>query len=139
MACALRGLSLAGRTQPHFRVQLIIAAVMFVAAVAFGLTAVELGVLAVTIGLVLAAELFNTSIELLTDIVHPGADARAAAVKDVASAAVLLASACAAAVGAFLFLPHLFAASHALTRGLPVLLAVLFFAAFLWGGLRARR
>lgn len=139
LACAFRGLSFAARTQPHFRIHLLIAAGVLVAAVLSGFSTVELGVVAVTIGLVLAAELFNTSLELLTDIVHPKANAQAAAVKDVSAAAVLLASVCAAAVGAFLFLPHLLALSHALTQGLPVLLAALFFAAFLAGALRALR
>lgn len=139
LTCAFRGLSLAARTQPHFRVHLLMAAGVLVAAVASGLSAVELGVGAVAIGLVLAAELLNTSLELLTDLVHPEADAQAAAVKDVSAAAVLLASVCAAAVGAFLFLPHLFAVAHALTQGLPAVLAALFFAAFLVGALRALR
>ena len=139
VACAFRGLGLAARTQPHFRLHLMFAAALFLAAVASGLSALELGVLAVTVGLVLAAELVNTSLELLTDIVHPAPDARAAAVKDVSAAAVLSAAACAAAVGAFLFVPHLFAAARLLTQGLPTAVAVLFFAAFLAGALRARR
>ena len=43
-------------------------------------------------GSVLAAELFNTALEELTDHLHPGRHARIKIVKDVAAAAVLVAS-----------------------------------------------
>ncbi len=130
---------MAARTEPHFRAHLGIATGALVAALPVGLSAAELGVLAATIGLVLAAELLNTAVEALTDIMHPGDGPRAAAVKDVSAAAVLLASLCAAAVGAFLFLPHLLAASLAVMRGLSLLLAVIFLSAFLAGAVRAAR
>ncbi len=137
LACALRGVAHAARTQRHFRAHLVLAAGALLAAVAARFSAVELGILVATIGLVLAAELLNTAVEMLTDLVVPGEDARAAAIKDVSAAAVLAASACAAAAGAWLFLPRLVGASPLLTRGLPAFVAAVFLAAFLAGTRRA--
>lgn len=139
VACALRGIGHAARTQRHFRSHLLIAVAALVAAIEAGLTATELGVLAATIGLVLAAELVNTAVEMLTDLVAPRPDARAAAVKDASAGAVLVASLCAAAVGAFLFLPHVAGAPSVLTRGVAAILAALFLAAFLGGAVRPAR
>ncbi len=60
------------------------------------------------IGLVLTAEAFNTCVEKLCDLVHPGSDERVGFIKDVAAGAVLLASVAAALVGAIIFLPRIF-------------------------------
>ncbi len=128
LACALRGALLAARTQPHLRIQLLLAGVSFV----------ELAFLACAIGLVLAMELLNTAVEMLTDLLHPGVDHRAGAVKDTAAAAVLVASALAAAGGAFVFLPHVVVPTPLLLRGLPLLLAAGALGGFLAGAVRAR-
>ncbi len=138
MACALRGITLATRTQPNFRFQLVIAIAALVAARLAGFGVLHLSVLAATIGLVLAAELLNTAIEMVTDMLHPGDGPRAGGVKDVSAAAVLLASLCAAAVGVFLFWPML-SGALAVTRELPLVLAVVFLAAFLVGAIRSAR
>lgn len=66
----------------------------------------EWAVLALCIGCVWTAEAFNSSIELLTDLVSPDYHPLAGKVKDVASAAVLLICIAAAIVGALIFVPH---------------------------------
>jgi diacylglycerol kinase (ATP) len=58
--------------------------------------------------LVFMAEMFNTAIEFLSDIVSPNIHPRVKAVKDVSAAAVLIAAAGAAAIGLFVFIPKLF-------------------------------
>jgi diacylglycerol kinase len=107
VTCALRGLRAAARRQPNLRAHIAIAGLVLVAGAAAGLPAGEFALLAVAIGLVLSAELLNTSIELLTDLVCPREDPRAAAVKDVSAGAVLVASAAAAAMAAFILLGRL--------------------------------
>lgn len=138
LAVAWRGFALAARTQPNFRFQLIIAAGALIAARAAGFGAISLGVLAVTIGLVLAAELLNTAVEMLVDLLHPEAGPQAAAIKDISAAGVLVASVCAVSVGVLLFLTFP-GAAPAVVRGLPLLLAVAFLAAFLAGAMRFAR
>lgn len=139
LASALRGIRFAAHTQRHLRAHLVIAVVLFLAAVWAGLNVVELAIVAATIGLVVAAELLNTAVEMLTDLLHPNPGPRAAAVKDVSAAAVLTAAVVAAAVGAFIFLPHFDLSAPALTRGLPILLALVCLAALCAGAVRGVR
>jgi diacylglycerol kinase (ATP) len=61
------------------------------------------------IGIVIAAELFNTAIEKLVDIISPEWDPKAGAVKDIAAGAVLVLSCMAALIGALIFLPKIIA------------------------------
>jgi len=57
------------------------------------------------IGLVLVAELLNTAIELLVDLVSPEFNVQAGKVKDVAAGAVLVAAVISVCIGAIIFLP----------------------------------
>ena len=59
------------------------------------------------IGIVVAAEMLNTAIENLTDMVSPEFSLKAKVVKDLAAGAVLMASLVAAVVGLIVFLPKL--------------------------------
>ncbi len=139
VACALRGLMAAARTEPNLRTHLLLAAVALVAGVWIGLTDVELAVVALAIGLVLAAELGNTAIEWLTDAVHPDPGTEAQTVKDAAAAAVLLAAAAALCAGIFVFGRHVGVPAAVVTRGLPALVAIACLAALAAGAVRARR
>lgn len=64
-------------------------------------------VLTICIGIVWTAEAFNTSIEYLTDLVSPNYHPLAGKVKDMASAAVLLAAIASAIAGSLIFWPYL--------------------------------
>jgi diacylglycerol kinase len=134
VAYAGRGLGRAARLQPNLRAHIAIAGAVLVAGAAAGLSGVELALLAGAIGLVLVAELLNTSIELLTDLVSPDEDPRAAAVKDVSAGAVLAACGAAVALAGFLLLGRLWPAAPAAGRAAAALgiacLAAFAFAAF---------
>lgn len=58
-------------------------------------------------GMVIVAELFNTAIEVLVDLVSPNYHEKAKIVKDVAAAAVLIAAFVAVIVGLIIFFPKL--------------------------------
>lgn len=58
-------------------------------------------------GLVISAELINTSIEKVIDIVCPNYDPRAKVAKDTAAAAVLILAMVAAIVGLIIFIPKI--------------------------------
>lgn len=60
------------------------------------------------IGMVMSLEIINTSIEHLVNIVNPDFNEKAGKVKDLAAAAVLVASMIAAITGLLVFLPHLY-------------------------------
>ena len=59
------------------------------------------------IGFVFVAEIINTSIEYLTDLVSPNYHEKAKKVKDLAAGGVLIASIIALSIGLIIFLPKL--------------------------------
>jgi len=138
LACAVRGLRLAARTQRHFRAQLVIAAAALLFAGWTGLGSTELAVLAVTVAIVLGAELLNTAVEMLTDLLHPDRGPAAAAVKDVSAGAVLAAVVLAVAVGTLVFLPRITASAADAVRAVPLGLTLLCLVVFIAGALRGR-
>ncbi|MCD4698120.1 MAG: diacylglycerol kinase family protein [Bacteroidales bacterium] len=64
-------------------------------------------IIIISIGLVFSSELFNTSIEKLTDMVSPEHNTKAAMVKDMAAGAVLFMAMAAACAGLIIFLPKI--------------------------------
>ena len=61
--------------------------------------------ISLAIALVIVLELLNTAIEVLVDLVCPEQNPKAGAIKDLAAAAVLVASLFAVTVGLFIFVP----------------------------------
>jgi diacylglycerol kinase len=75
-------------------------------AVWFRVSLIELAILIVAIFGVIVAEMVNTAIEELVNILSPGHRQEAALAKNVAAAAVLLAAIGAVAVGCIIFIPR---------------------------------
>lgn len=74
----------------------------------FKLSAIELVALCITITLVFVAEIFNTAIEMMMDMVKVKYHTLIKLIKDIAAAVVLLASLNAVAIGYILFIRKLF-------------------------------
>jgi diacylglycerol kinase (ATP) len=106
-ADAFRGLQRGVRGQSSFFVHLFAAAAVVMAGWALRITAGEWCYLVLAIIGVLAAELFNTSLETLAAALHPEHHPEVGQSLDIASAAVLMASIGAVAVGLIIFLPRL--------------------------------
>jgi diacylglycerol kinase len=98
-ACAFKGIFILFKTQRNARIHLLAAILVTTAGFIFSLTPLEWGLVVLAMGVVLAAEAFNTAIELLTDKISPEYDKTAGAIKDVAAGAVLLAAIAAAITG----------------------------------------
>lgn len=94
-------------TQPNFRVHLVLSFI----ALAFGLmlqiTSSEMAIIVFTILLGLTAEMINTSIESMTDLITTEYRQEAKIAKDVAAGMMLLTAIGAVLVAAFVFIPHL--------------------------------
>jgi diacylglycerol kinase (ATP) len=101
---ALNGVLLSFRTQRHLRIHFILAVLVLIAGFLWRLSRPELLVLIGAISLVIIAELFNTALETVVDLVTPDYHPLAKVAKDVAAGAVLVASVNAALVGVLLFL-----------------------------------
>ena len=107
---AFAGLAYCLRTQRNFRIHLAIGAAATVVGLLLGLTWIEWAVLAVTMVLVLSAEMVNTMIESLVDLVTQEYHPLAKTAKDVAAGVVLLTAIGAVVVGLVIFGPKLLAA-----------------------------
>jgi diacylglycerol kinase (ATP) len=89
---AFQGLVYAVRYQRNMRIHMAVALVVLVVSVFLNVSRLELVVVFATIAFVLMAELINTAVEAVVDIVTDEFDPRAKVAKDVAAAAVLVAA-----------------------------------------------
>lgn len=104
---ALSGIAYTVKTQLNFRIHLTAVLIVGLAGWYFQLSAHEWLWIILAIGLVLVAELLNTAIELLVDLVSPGFNEKAGRVKDVAAGAVIVAAFIAVLIGTIIFIPKL--------------------------------
>lgn len=104
---ALQGIALLFKTEHNAWIHL--GATIFVISLGsfFYLTVTEWCLTLFAIGFVFITEILNTSIEYLTDLVSPTYHEKAKKVKDLAAAAVLVASIVAIIIGLFVFLPKM--------------------------------
>lgn len=104
---AFSGLGYAFKTQPNFRFELFCAFLVVGAGFFFEITSTEWIACLLCIGLVLMAELLNTALETLVDLVSPEYHKLAGLCKDLAAASVFIMAFFAAAVGLLIFVPYL--------------------------------
>lgn len=105
---AFNGMKTLFKTESNAVLHLIAAIAVIVLGLVLGLSGTEWIVISFAIGIVFAAELFNSSIEYLADVVCPGFDSRIKKVKDLAAAGVLMASVAAFVAGLIVFVPKIF-------------------------------
>ncbi|WP_223648374.1 diacylglycerol kinase family protein [Hymenobacter psoromatis] len=106
---ALRGVGSALRSEVHLQLHAVATAVVLGVGLYFQLRPTEWALVALAVAGVWAAELFNTAIETLTNLLSPGYHPLAGRAKDVAAGAVLLAALGALAVGSCVFGPKIWA------------------------------
>jgi diacylglycerol kinase (ATP) len=104
---AFNGIWHAAVTQLNFKVHLVAAVVAVCGGWALHISPDEWLWIILCIGIVLAAELFNTAIEFLTDLVSPEYNKKAGLVKDMSAGAVLVIAICALIIGLIIFVPKL--------------------------------
>ncbi|MDI7275729.1 MAG: diacylglycerol kinase family protein [Anaerolineae bacterium] len=107
--CALRGWAEAWRCQPNLRIQAAIAVGVTALGLYLRLGAGQWAILVLTYCVVLAAELLNSALEALTDIVSPTVHPVARRAKDIAAGAVFLAAVGSVIVGLLILGPPLLA------------------------------
>jgi undecaprenol kinase len=102
MRFARAGLTHAVATENSLKFQVAAFGVMLIVLAVLRPEPIWWGLVLLASGAVIAAELFNTAIELLADHLHPETHASIRIVKDCAAGAVLVAAITAVAVGASL-------------------------------------
>ncbi|MBB5635906.1 undecaprenol kinase/diacylglycerol kinase (ATP) [Pedobacter cryoconitis] len=104
---ALSGIAYTVKTQMNFKIHLVATLLVGIAGWYFQLSGHEWLWIILAIGLVLVAELLNTAIELLVDLVSPDFNPKAGKVKDVAAGAVIVAAFISVIIAAIIFIPKL--------------------------------
>lgn len=102
---AIEGILHAARTEKHMRWHFIAALLLLLFVLFLRVSALEFALLTVSVCFVLFAELVNTAIEAVVDLVSPTYHPLAKTAKDVAAGGVLVA-ACGAGVMGYLILSH---------------------------------
>lgn len=100
---ALAGIVYCIRTQPNFRIHLIVAALVMMATLLLHLDRLYLIAIVLAIGFVLTLELLNTAVEAIVDLVSPQIHPLAKTAKDAAAGAVFVGTVAAMIVGYLAF------------------------------------
>ncbi len=102
---AAKGLRLVIKSERNARLHLVLAVIAIIWAIALHFSAVAITLVVLAIATVIAAEVFNTVIEKLLNVVDPNHNPRVAEIKDMAAGAVLITALAALAIGIILFVP----------------------------------
>jgi diacylglycerol kinase (ATP) len=94
-------------SQHNALIHLTVAIVVVAAGLITRLSAMEWALVVFAVGLVWMAELFNTAIEKLCDLVSPGLHPKVKIIKDLAAAAVLVTAIAAVIIAFFIFIHKL--------------------------------
>lgn len=128
---ALDGVIRAFKTERNLRIDYVIGLFVLIGSLFFDFTKTEFACLCLTIGFVIFAEMINSTVEYIVDLITDKYDDRAKAAKDIAAGGVLIASIVAVIVAYFLFADKLYAATTAvlnsiLSSRLYILLVIVF-------------
>ena len=104
---ARHGLWRVAKEEQNFAMELIIGISAIILAILLKFALLEWAILSLTIGFVLIAELLNSAVERISDLLKPRLDIYVKEIKDIMAAAVFLAAGLSVIVGLILFLPHL--------------------------------
>ncbi len=115
--CAIEGILYTVKTERHMKVHFIVSAVVILLSLTLDINRVEFVLLTVSITLVLFAEIMNTALEVVVDMVQSEYHPLAKRAKDIAAGGVLVASVGAVVMGYMIFSKPVF---DAMTGSLQV-------------------
>lgn len=105
---AIQGFKIAFLNEFKIRLHCSIVVVVVTGGLLLNLSILEWIAVVISMGIVLITELINTSIETLSDTLHPDVSEGIKNTKDIAASAVLIASTTALIIGLIVFIPYLF-------------------------------
>lgn len=109
---AFQGIAQSLEENQNLRIHFIVAVLVMAASVVFDVSRYEMGILGVMILLVISAEMINTAIEKMVDLITTEHRKEAKIAKDVAAGMVLVNSIGSVIVGTIIFIPHILALFH---------------------------
>ena len=104
---AINGLRYSILTQHNILIHIILAIIAIILGFLLKISSFEWVAIIIVIGLVISAEIFNTSIEELVNLVSPQKNEKAGIIKDLAAGAVLILAITAFITGLIIFLPKI--------------------------------
>lgn len=104
---AIEGILHAAKTQRHLRYHFYFAAAALTLSYVLGVTKAEFLIVALAVIAVLLAEMLNTSVEVLVDLIAPEKNDLARTAKDIAAGAVLITAFGAAVIGFYIMFPYI--------------------------------
>ncbi len=109
---AIEGIKYTIKTQRNIRIHIIIGGLVIGLSLFLHISRVDFAVILIVISLVIVAELLNTSIETLLDIINKKYNEDVKHVKDIQAGAVLIFSVFSVVVGIILFWPYMYRFLH---------------------------
>jgi diacylglycerol kinase len=103
---AIRGIRMVLSTEKNMQIHLIFVILVVFFGLLFSISRLEWMICLLAFGLVMGAEMLNTAIETVVDLVSPEYHQLAGKAKDIAAGAVLVASVFAAIAGLIIFVPR---------------------------------
>ncbi len=104
---AAKGIRQAISGQRNMKIHVAVAMAVAAAGIYYDIPTTEWCLVLLAIGLVITAELMNTSIESIVDLLEPRHHPMAGKVKDIAAGAVLVAALTAVGIGSLVFIKYL--------------------------------
>lgn len=104
---AVEGILQAAKTQKHVRYHFFIAAAVLLLSYIVGVSRIEFLLIAISVIAVLMAEMLNTAVEALVDLISPEQREKARIAKDIAAGAVLVTVFGVAVIGYIILFPYL--------------------------------
>ncbi len=105
---AFRGVFMMIKTERNFQIELLVFFVNLFLIFYFNLSNTDTALVLIASFAVLSAEIFNTAIEKICDIIQPDFDKRIGFIKDIAAGAVLLTAIAAVIVGVLVYGKYVF-------------------------------
>lgn len=102
---AVEGIFSAFKTELNMQVHLCMMMLVILCGIIFDITLDEWQLCIILFGIVIGAEIFNTAIETVVDLVMPNINEKAKLAKDLSAGAVLVIAISAAVVGLTIFVP----------------------------------
>ncbi|MEG1705284.1 MAG: diacylglycerol kinase [Clostridia bacterium] len=109
---AIDGVICAFKTERNLRIDYVIGLLVLITSLFFDFTKTEFACLCLTIGFVIFAEMINSTVEYVVDLITDKYDDRAKAAKDIAAGGVFVSALVAVVVSYFLFADKIYMATN---------------------------
>ena len=104
---AIEGIWTSFKTERNMKIHIFIMILVIIAGIILKIDKLEWIICIILFAIVIAGELFNTSIETIVDMVMPEKNEKAKIAKDVSAGAVLVVAIGAAIIGLVIFVPRI--------------------------------